>query len=91
MKRWDGEGRTYKGNAELGYDAMTPSTVHRRMLLTAYASYVILFCMSWAVGFHPAFDEEFENLTDAVQEKLYAHAEVLEHLDQRWVARGWTR
>ena len=34
--------------------------------------------MSWAVGFHPAFDEEFENLTDAVQEKLYAHAEVLE-------------
>lgn len=34
--------------------------------------------MNWPVGFHPAFDEEFETLTDAVQEKLYAHASVLE-------------
>lgn len=34
--------------------------------------------MSWVVGIHPALDEELQNLTDAVQEKLYASAAVIE-------------
>jgi len=34
--------------------------------------------MSWVVGFHPALDEELQNLTDAVQEKLYASARLIE-------------
>ena len=39
--------------------------------------------MTWVVGFHPALDKELQNLTDAVQEKLYASASVIERFGPR--------
>ena len=39
--------------------------------------------MSWVVGFHRALDEDLQNLTDAVQEKLYASARVIERFGPR--------
>ena len=33
---------------------------------------------AWIVEFHPAFDAEFEVLTDAVQDEMLAHARLLE-------------
>lgn len=36
--------------------------------------------MSWAVLFHPAFDSEFQALSEAVQDELFAQAKVLELL-----------
>lgn len=53
------------------------------MPLTAYDSLVIFSGVSWTVGFHPAFDEEFEALSDAVQDQLLARAEVLEQVGPR--------
>ena len=34
--------------------------------------------MSWAVLFHPAFDSEFQELSEAVQDELLAQAKLLE-------------
>jgi hypothetical protein len=34
--------------------------------------------MSWDVLFHDAFDREFDNLAEAVQDELLAHARLLE-------------
>jgi hypothetical protein len=34
--------------------------------------------VSWTVLFHPAFDSEFQGLSEAVQDELLAHAKVLE-------------
>ena len=34
--------------------------------------------MSWDVQFHNAFDEEFEDLPEVVQDELLAHARLLE-------------
>ena len=34
--------------------------------------------MDWDVQFHDAFDEEFENLPEVVQDELLAHALLLE-------------
>ena len=34
--------------------------------------------MSWTILFHPAFDSEFKELSEAVQDELLAHAELLE-------------
>ena len=53
------------------------------MPLTAYDSLVIFSDVSWTVGFHPAFDKEFEDLPDSVQDQLLARAEVLEQFGPR--------
>ncbi len=34
--------------------------------------------MDWDVQFHDAFDEEFEDLPEVVQDELLAHARLLE-------------
>jgi hypothetical protein len=34
--------------------------------------------MSWTVQFHPAFDSEFEDLSEAVQDELLAHSRLVE-------------
>ncbi len=34
--------------------------------------------VSWSVLFHPAFDGEFKGLSEAVQDELLAHAQLLE-------------
>jgi Phage derived protein Gp49-like (DUF891) len=34
--------------------------------------------VSWTVLFHPAFDTEFKDLSEAVQDELLAHATLLE-------------
>ena len=34
--------------------------------------------VSWTVLLHPAFDSEFQELSEAVQDELLAHAKVLE-------------
>jgi hypothetical protein len=34
--------------------------------------------VSWTVLFHPAFDTEFKELSEAVQDELLAHARLLE-------------
>ena len=34
--------------------------------------------VSWTVLFHPAFDSEFKELSEAVQDELLAHAKLLE-------------
>jgi hypothetical protein len=36
--------------------------------------------VSWSVLFHPAFDSEFQALSEAVQDELLAHAKLLELL-----------
>jgi hypothetical protein len=52
------------------------------MFLTTYAFQDILQ-MSWEIDFHPAFDPEYEELAEAVQDELLAHLRLLEQFGPR--------
>ena len=76
--------------SDLGSNSVTLAAVRMRMRLTSYDLHII-FTHELGCQNSSSLDEELQNLTDAVQEKLYASAAVIEQFDQRSVAREWTR
>ena len=47
--------------------------------------------MKWQVVLDPAFDSEFDELSNIVQDELLAHARLLETFGPNLGAREWTR
>lgn len=47
--------------------------------------------MSWTALFHDAFDGEFNELPETVQDELLAQAKLLEGSDRHSAGPAWTR
>lgn len=58
------------------------------MLLTAYATSVILMGNMWSVGLHPTFRAEFKALPVSVHDKLLSYAELIERFGPT-LGRPW--
>lgn len=48
------------------------------MFLTTYVLYAILIHMKWSIHFHIQFEEEFDELSEIVQDECYAQLLLLE-------------
>ena len=47
--------------------------------------------MIWEIDFHPAFDPEYEELAEAVQDELLAQLKLLEQFGPRLGRPAWIR